>query len=188
VHLRLTIKASDKQRVRTVIPFRGHRTILPTSQPRASRAPRLIVFAVSDHAPNAFQRRQMCIVLFLKWDCPCPPVPLYPYLRLCPAARSQNPVKACPQGRRLSQTVKPRDDPGPCQWCITCAREKGREERREWVKSRLGAQGREHLRKEGIRDAMERLESARERESVSRRQQGQALGYGGTSRTTYSPW
>lgn len=63
-------------------------------------------------------------------------------------------------------------------------RERAREERKEWVRSRLGVQGRESLRREDMRVAMDRLERARARDTGLR----YGLGYGGTSRVTYSAW
>jgi hypothetical protein len=112
---------------------------------------------------QAPQTPAMCLIVFsVASACSCPPAPAYPYLRLCPIARSQNPIKACPQGRRQSETLRYH---GQCHWCRQCAREGGRQERRDYIRSRLGGQGRESLRREGVREEVARLERAREVES-----------------------
>ncbi|KAF1849796.1 uncharacterized protein K460DRAFT_3966 [Cucurbitaria berberidis CBS 394.84] len=84
---------------------------------------------------NSPRTGTMCIVLFATAaSCSCPPTPTYPYLRLCPAARQHDPIKACPVGSRISQTL---GYAGACLWCRQVGREKARNERREWAKGRL---------------------------------------------------
>jgi len=124
----------------------------------------------------------MCIVIFSIAACSCPPVPTYPYIRLCPTAKSHNPIQACPQGHRLSETFRFQ---GECQWCRQCAREKAREERREWVKSRLGVQGRESIRREGMREVVGRAREGRDGCGYG---YGLGYGFGGTGRAAYSAW
>jgi hypothetical protein len=88
-----------------------------------------------------FIHKQMCIVLFATSShCACPPAPIYPYLRLCPYARSLDPIKACPVGRRMSQTMWVE---GECGWCRQCGREKAREGRVQWRRARLAVEARQ---------------------------------------------
>jgi hypothetical protein len=101
---------------------------------------------------------QMCIIVFSMASCLCPPVPAYPYLRLCPAAKSHNPIRACPQGSRCSETIR---YTGDCSWCIQCGREAARQERRGWVRGRLESQGRESLRSEELRKDVARMDRER---------------------------
>ena len=77
---------------------------------------------------------EMCIVLFAVASCSCPPVPTYPYVRLCPSARQQSPIRACPVGMRMSQTLGYK---GECLWCRQVRRERVGIERREWIRGRL---------------------------------------------------
>lgn len=77
----------------------------------------------------------MCTALFsLSSSCPCPPTPTHPYLRLCPVAKQQNPVRACPVGSRMSQT---RWVGGKCAWCAVCQGEALRGDRRDWARAVL---------------------------------------------------
>jgi hypothetical protein len=94
----------------------------------------------------------MCIIIFSMAACSCPPVPAHPYLRLCPTAKKQDPVRACPQGKRRSETLRYQ---GPCLWCRQCGREQERCERRGRTRSVLAREGKEGARRAEGRDMIE---------------------------------
>jgi hypothetical protein len=97
---------------------------------------------------DALVSYQMCIVIFSVASCSCPPTPTCTYLRLCPKAKSHNLINACPQGQRRSETLR---YPSMCLWCKQCGKESEKKERSEWMKARLGSQGREKSTRQGLR-------------------------------------
>jgi hypothetical protein len=155
----------------------SHTSTLNRRTPTRQSARRPSILLTPHPSAQGINPYQMCIIIFSVASCPCPPVPAYPYLRLCPAAKSHNPIRACPQGSRRSETLR---YSGNCSWCIQCGREAAKQERRGWVRGRLEAQGREGLRRDEMLEDVVRMmrEDEKDRQGRGRHDVMKRLWYG----------